>query len=273
MNEEKNEAGATTLRLDLGNQLHWHNSSNVLCNYMREQRFLDMILMNRAIIPRYVIEPLDYLDLKPFPKICFPMTCFCDIPFSKVLTHMSNYGSYGVALDKESAYKKYHVQPIQYISEYSPLVKDFKAAFLTSISNHFEGDAKVLTDYLASALLYMKPIRGDKINDQNIKVQYIYQDECEWRFIPTDNFPKELHLILKPSETTEKGKEKYSDALKNHQECWLKFEWNELLYIIVPDESAAKHTIETIKSLAISEDEKETLIAKIEIIRRILDNF
>lgn len=273
MNEVNTEAGSTTLIPDLGNKLHWHNSSNVLCNYMWKQEYLDMILRNRAIIPRYVMEPLDYLELDSFNKICFPMTCFCDIPFSKVLTHMSNYGNYGIALDKESAYRKYHVQPIQYISKYSQLAKDFKQAFSASVSSHFDGDAKTLADYLASALLYMKPIRGDKINDQNVKVQYIYQDECEWRFIPTENFPEELHFILKPSETTEKGKQKYSDVLRNHPECWLKFEWNELLYIIVPDESAARRTIKTIKSLSISEEEKDALISKIEIIRRILDNF
>ena len=49
---------------ELGNTLRWNNSSNVLCNYMKKQEYLDMVLQNFAIIPRYVIEPLDYLDLK-----------------------------------------------------------------------------------------------------------------------------------------------------------------------------------------------------------------
>lgn len=39
--------------------LHWYNSSNILCNYMREVDYLKLILDNQAIIPRYVIEPLD----------------------------------------------------------------------------------------------------------------------------------------------------------------------------------------------------------------------
>ena len=52
---------STVITPDLGNTLHWNNSANVLCNYMREQRYLNMILQNRAIIPRYVIEPVDYL--------------------------------------------------------------------------------------------------------------------------------------------------------------------------------------------------------------------
>lgn len=45
---------------ELEHQLHWNNSSNVLCNYMKEQAFLDKVLINRAIIPRYVMEPFGF---------------------------------------------------------------------------------------------------------------------------------------------------------------------------------------------------------------------
>ncbi len=41
-------------------KLKWNNSANILCNYMKELEFLEKILKNKAIIPRYVIEPLDY---------------------------------------------------------------------------------------------------------------------------------------------------------------------------------------------------------------------
>ena len=48
---------------DIEPKLHWNNSANVLCNYMKKPEFLEMILQNQAIIPRYVIEPLDYLNI------------------------------------------------------------------------------------------------------------------------------------------------------------------------------------------------------------------
>lgn len=67
--------------------LHWYNSSNILCNYMREVDYLKLILDNQAIIPRYVIEPLDYLSIPKLERIAFPMTCFCDIPFSRAIHH------------------------------------------------------------------------------------------------------------------------------------------------------------------------------------------
>ena len=162
---------------EITDRLHWNISSNVLCNYMKEQEYLDMILQNRAIIPRYVIEPIEYLGLGNYKKICFPMTCFCDIPFSKVSSHMSRYGGYGIGLDKETVLNKYRIQPIQYINNKSPLADDFKQAFLTYLESEREIDGlhKVLSDYLISALVYMKPVWGyETDNNGNLK-NYIYQ--------------------------------------------------------------------------------------------------
>lgn len=258
---------------ELGNNLHWKNSSNVLCNYMKRQEYLDIILRNSAIIPRYVDEPLDYLNLKNIRKICFPMTCFCDIPFSKVATHMSHYGEYGIALDKNAVLKKYRVQPIHYINGNSPLADDFREAFQMSAQGKLDNETKVLSSYLCSALMYMKPIWGLEPDINGDKREYVYQDECEWRYIPSDNFPSELHLILRQSETTEKAKNTYSDVLKRHSECWLKFDWSEVRYIIVPDEVSVRRTISVIKSLGDIEDsEKDMLISKIEISRRFSEN-
>ena len=39
-------------------KLKWSNSANILCNYMRELEYLEIVLKNKAIIPRYVIGPL-----------------------------------------------------------------------------------------------------------------------------------------------------------------------------------------------------------------------
>ena len=207
----------------LKDKLHWNNSSNVLCNYMKKPEYLYLILKNSAIIPRYVMEPLDYLDLGDFKKICFPMTCFCDIPFSKVSTHMSRYGKYGIGLDKAAVLDKYRIQPIHYINEKSPLADDFKEAFQVAVKEKLSETAKRLADYLASTLMYMKPIWGWELNENSDMIQRVYQDECEWRYIPSDSFPKELHLILSQNETTEKGKEKYSNVLERHDECWLNY--------------------------------------------------
>ena len=262
----------TAVKPELGDNLHWNSSANVLCKYMKKQEYLDEIIQNAAIIPRYVIEPLDYLSLREIYKISFPMICFCDIPFSKVATHMSQYGEYGIGLDKETVLNKYRVQPIHYMNENSPLMDDFREAFKTALGEKFEGEASVLTAYLMSSLMYMKPISGFDENGNGDRELYVYQDECEWRYIPSDQFPKDLHLILKQNETTEKAKEKYSAVLKNHQECWLRFEWKDVRYIMVPDEAAVKKTIAMIQKLDMEDAEKFLLISKIEVSKRFSDN-
>lgn len=250
----------------------WKNSANVLCNYMKKIEFLEMILKNQAIIPRYVIEPLEYWSIEGLYRIAFPMTCFCDIPFSKVSGHMSFYGQYGIAFNKDSFVKKFCVQPIHYINTESPLAKDFKQVF----SEYFNSDKKaskkdkILTDYMVSTLLYMKPLSGIEEID-GTKKRYVYQDECEWRYIPTENFPKGLKMILW-KEANEKGRDEYSKALQAHEETWIKFDWEDLRYIIVPDDSALHQIIEVIKDLPMSDRERYLLISKIEVSARFTED-
>ena len=253
----------------LPDRLKWNNSANILCNYMKEPEFLEMILKNQAIIPRYVIEPLDYLRIEGLHKIAFPMTCFCDIPLSKVNGHMSRYGRYGIALDKQAIISKFNVQPIHYINPLSPLANDFKTAFSqyyrTEKAVHPED--QVLLDYLISALMYMKPISGIE-EIEGTRKPYVFQDECEWRFIPSANFPDTLTLTLAERGATKKKKNYYSQALLDHKETWLNFDWEDIRYIIVPDEASLKRIIEQIKELPLGDTQRYLLISRIEVSMR-----
>lgn len=254
-------------------KLKWSNSANILCNYMKELEYLEMILKNKAIIPRYVIESLHYLKIDGLHKIAFPMTCFCDIPFSKVSGHMSRYGRYGIALDKQVIINKFKVQPIHYMNPESPLMDDFKSAFSdyynTGKKVHLED--KVLLNYLMSTIMFMKPISGmEKIEGE--EKPYIFQDECEWRYIPTQNFPNNLKLMLAENAATENAKNYYSKALLSHEETWIKFDWEDIRYIIVPDEVALKRIIETIKELSLENSQKYLLISRIEVSTRFMED-
>lgn len=254
---------------ELEPKLHWNNSANVLCNYMQKQEYLEMILKNQAIIPRYVIEPLEYLMIPNLEKIAFPMTCFCDIPFSKVSSHMTKYGRYGIALDKQAVIEKFHVQPIHYMNEDSPLTNDFREAFTKyyKTSTCVPDEYKILLDYLLSTLMYMKPISGLERSDGQLK-RYIFQDECEWRYIPVKNFPSSLPILMKQNQITDKGRDLYSAVLQKHPETWMQFEWDDVRYIIVPDEIALQKIIEVIKELPLGDSKKYLLISKIEVSKR-----
>lgn len=258
---------------ELEQNLHWHNSSNVLCNYMREPEYLIKILKNQAIIPRYVIEPLDYLKIDGLKRIAFPMTCFCDIPFSKVGNHMSNYGQYGIALDKKKVIRNNKIQPIHYMNPASPLVADFKEAFNANynVGKKAHKEDEVLLNYLLSTLLYMKPISGLVEKDGEYKM-YIFQDECEWRYIPDCKSILSIPLIINDNKITEKRKNTYSDVLEKHPETWVKFDWNDLIYIVVPDEVALQTIIDAIMELPLDNVKKHLLISKIQISNRFTED-
>lgn len=276
MEESQLSMNEKMLSIDLAGRLHWNNSSNVLCNYMKRQEYLNLILRNRAIIPRYVMEPVDYLNLGEIKTICFPMTCFCDIPFSKVSTHMSRYGEYGIGLDKQAVLNAHRVQPIHYMNEGSPLVESFQKAFLSCLemgAEPMETSMEILVEYLLNSLVYMKPIWGQSKDNTGNLVNYVYQDECEWRYIPSEIFPEELKpMILPQNKTTKQIQDMYSAAMVRHRECWLSFQWDDVRYLMVPDEKAAKDTIDTILDLSIDTDQKHLLMTKVEISRRFSDN-
>lgn len=253
--------------LRLPDKVVWHISSNVLCNYMKKPEYLDMILQNKAIIPRYNIEQIGYLGIDGIDKICFPMTCFCDIPFSSVSTHMSKYGKYGIGFKKTAVIKKNRIQPIHYISEFSTIAEDFKTAF----DMYYKKDKtpetpEVLLDYLTTTLLYMKPIWGKEENEDGNLEDYVYQDESEWRFIPT-KMPVDYRLILPQKDTTKTAINEYSNGLQKHQESWFHFEWDDISYIIVPDDVAVKKVIKTIKGLKLTPTISNMLISRIEVSR------
>ena len=271
--KEISNSGFISLRDNIEFLPRWRNSSNVLCNYMRKKEYLQRIIRMKAITPRYNIEPMGYLGIENHNRLCFPMTCFCDIPFSKVATHMSRYGEYGIGFSKESLLKRHHVQPIHYINPDSPLASDFKEAILAAEKDKItsEGLELTLLNYLTTTLLYMKPIYGYESKDSGEQVFINYQDECEWRYIPT-SFPENLKLIIGQNRSTDITKETYSDALANHPECWIDFNWDDVIYLIVPDEVAAKEIISTIMELNISPQEKYLLISKIEISKHFSEN-
>lgn len=98
---------------EISNNSIWEQSANALINFMRRREYLEMILHNMAIIPRYYIEYVDYLNIEGLSKVAFPMSCFCDIPLNKLTSHMEFYGDFGIGLDKERWGINKGIQPVK----------------------------------------------------------------------------------------------------------------------------------------------------------------
>lgn len=249
----------------------WNTNADSLCNYMKDLEYLKMKLRDKALIPRYVAETTSYLGVGNLNKMAFPMICFCDIPFSKIQIHINSYGEYGIAFNKTSLLMKYGIQPIHYISKNSPLIHDFHDAFLCcmekdTIANEYE----LLSDYLLSTLVFMKPVSEPKKENNE---EYIFQNECEWRFVPkSSDLPPDMELILLNEDVTEKSIQLYSKVLEKHDESWIKYEWSDVKYLIVPDEKDAFDIIDYIYELPINEKDKKMLISKIEVTQRLMED-
>lgn len=270
MSELNNSGSLITLpgEVQNGQPVIWSNSANILCNYMRKPEYLHTILSNMAITPRYVEEIIDYWRVPDFFSISFPMTCFCDIPLSKVKSHMDFYGNYGIAFDKNITLSR-DIQPITYINTQSRYFEDFSEAFgkLIASENALDQEWDFLPDVILTQLLYSKPIRGIMPKGDDY-VEKLFQDECEWRFIPP--IPIDKKLVLDASLNTVKGRNAFSEALalEQNQIYWFRFSIDDIVYLIVPNEGEAIKLIEYIQEELggqLSAMEKNKLISKIEI--------
>lgn len=250
---------------NVSEQLESVTSANILCNYMTRIEYLKEVIRNMAFIPRYVEENLEYLNVQELHTISFPMTCFCDIPLTKVKNHMGVYGEYGVAIKKKVCIER-DVQPILYLNNSARLKTDLSEALSKLLhEDPISLEWRMLPDAMLSVLLYSKPIVGYMSRDEWDKPhRLLFKDECEWRYIPS--VPESMPLIIPQDDSTKKGRKYYSKALARDKSTWFPFQVDEMEYIIVPNEAAAIEMISAIRLMkGKSQTDKHKLISKIEI--------
>lgn len=263
-------------------------SANTLFHFMTKPEYLNAILLRKAIVPRYCVETIDYLNIHNdtcvFNEVAILQKCFCDIPFHKFAdtfavngvgevynslskdeqadleknnTHFDYYGKYAVAFSKSWGERK-NLQPVHYINKDSQYVKDFSALFERifrddDISDEYSQD-------VINRLAYIKPLRGimkrkRSRSDSTPAIVEIYKnfhDEHEWRYVPSADVLSSLKtdsIIAHPALIP------FSNAISNrlenerYRELWLDFSYDDIRYIIVPDIHARIDIIKKIPEL------------------------
>ncbi|MEC2078634.1 abortive infection system antitoxin AbiGi family protein [Metabacillus fastidiosus] len=251
-------------------------SANVLFKFMDRLEYLKQILVNKAIMPRYYEEKVDYLKIDGIDKIAFPMTCFCDIHLNRLIYHMKNYGYYGIGLEKNWGIRQ-GIQPIHYINQYSHLRKDFSEILNIMFKMRDEDRIKYNSyhNHLLHSLFYMKPIEGQMIT-KGIYEKRNFHDEKEWRFIPNlENVDTELPLVIDLEQMNPKSYQAYSQGISQRSELWLHFELRAIKYIIVKDQEERKELIDFIinEKLWEAEDEKYMLLSKIMVFNELREDW
>lgn len=204
-------------------------SANSVFHFMDKMKYLEDIMRKKALVPRYCIEDVEYLNLtvggKTVDKLAVLEKCFCDIPFHNLTmnfnvtgvgeeyerltdeqknhlkqnnTHTACYGEYGVAFSKEWC-ENNCLQPIQYINDRSEYARGLSKVFDEVMAADDLPDT--IADDIISRMCFMKPIRGImtriiKTADEDVQVSIYknFHDEMEWRYVPSERVLAENRL-------------------------------------------------------------------------------
>ena len=264
-------------------------SANTLFHFVTKREYLESILLRRAIIPRYCVETVDYLNInsggREFKEVAILQKCFCDIQIHKLAetfsvkgvgesfdsldenekhavennnTHFAYYGEFAIAFSKRWG-EQNNLQPVHYINRDSQFAKDFISLFAQILNKE-----DVPEDYsqdIINRLAYIKPLRGimrrtiTRKDSQRVVVELYknFHDECEWRYIPNTSALEGLKLesIIANPNIIDKC-DLINNSLENesYRELWLTFSYDDIRYIIVPDAQARIELIKTIMDLS-----------------------
>jgi hypothetical protein len=261
-------------------------TANALFNFMREYSFLEKIIYDMAISPRYYPEDVRYLNLKRGSKDLtewyIPMTCFCDIPLHQIGYHAEGnsmclndkgYGKFSIAFHKEFGIRK-GIQPIHYLNNKSIQVGELTTA-LNVLINKDSSTSEVngiLTNFIFEYIRMIKPYTGTmkrRNKDNNvIEITKNFQDEHEWRYIPKLN-PRELPLMLVEEEEirAEEINRIYTNSIPQTRDGVLKFDVEDVRYLFVDTVQHRDRLIQFIRGKRrgkrLSSQEKDILISKI----------
>lgn len=240
-------------------------SANTLFRFFGKADHLYDAIKRGALIPRYYREDIDYLGIN-CKSIAYPMICFCDINIHRLQEHLDLYGCYGIAFSKAWGVE-HGIQPLQYINPNSILRKDFTSAFNASITlqqpEEFNGGfnntaTHFCANYLLSHMFYMKPLYGTMPRGTET-IRKNFTDEREWRYIP-DLSKTDLPQAI-PDDYTETYN-KFNDSLEDHDCCWLRFEYEDVKYIILPEHSDLNNFYKQINNIS-SYNAKRQLVSKV----------
>jgi hypothetical protein len=112
--------------------------------------------------------------------ISFPMSCFCDIPLSRLSEHTDFYGQYGIGLTKEWGITN-KLNPVVYCPPDGHI--QLLARSLLDWKPDNDEEKKKIHLHFFRLLSLIKPIIGKMVVSGKIIEKEFYQ-ENEWRFVP-----------------------------------------------------------------------------------------
>ncbi|WP_049537371.1 abortive infection system antitoxin AbiGi family protein [Vibrio harveyi] len=205
------------------NLFHFTNSLDVL-----------KLILKNGIYPRYCLEDIEWFGLANDKHIAFPMSCFCDIPLSRISEHTDFYGNFGLGLTKEWG-EKNGLNPVIYSPDGGVAQGVMKYLFYKASPTN-ENDQSVYNHgYKLWSLI--KPLKGRMVIAGNLVEKDFYQ-ESEWRYVPP------VRDLITAS-TFEEDKEHENEKLIDYK---LQISPNDIRYIFVQSDSDIPSLVDFINS-------------------------
>lgn len=249
-------------------------SSNTLFHFASKLEYLITILENN-FAPRYYLEDLTMLGFTEKDQImmnvAIPMTCFCDIPLSKMKYHLNCYGGYGIGMTKNWGVKN-GVSPVLYAAAESETTTYLKEILKIARRKSIQGQEGIdrLGMNIKRLISFVKPYEGDFEHSGKSYLHKRFYDEREWRYVPVEADPP---ILSKEDFLDKKKLLEYNSELSLHNK--LAFTPNDVEYIIVKDITDVLPMIKKIMLIKAnySEDERMLLASKIISRERIMNDF
>ncbi len=277
-------------------------SANTLFHFMKEREYLIKALNDKALKPRYCMEDIDYININDLSgnkikEVAVLQKCFCDIPLHKLMakfeitissdeeildmekkykyeneynTHPGCYGTFAVGFSKSWSVS-HGLQPIIYLNKSSTFLNEYRCSFEKILNSKDIDD--MFVDDLIGRLSYFKPLQGNmvrKIDGKIIKFDKNFHDEKEWRYIPSNEMLEKVELqrvISKPIIKRNLEAINKNIEMSKYESIWLKFDYEDIKYIIVPSVFERDEMIKCILDMEIEKFkdvfQRNVLISKI----------
>lgn len=255
-------------------------SSNTLFHFTESAENIIKIIKT-GFAPKFCLEefgPELFIGKMDKMESAIPMTCFCDLPLSKIDTHLEFYGSYGLGLSKEWGQLN-GLTPITYIHDRSTQIKYLKqvGTLIFQIFKDKEDFKKIPMEKnplvaLFELSAFFKPYSGQmwRINKY---VEKRFYDEREWRYVPFLNSTEFEYRL---------DKEEFLNAIKRASanetiatKFPLKFQYSDIKYLIVNKEDemvALSDALDTMNEI-FTEEQRKVLKTKIISSEQIKEDF
>ncbi|WP_340641860.1 abortive infection system antitoxin AbiGi family protein [Photobacterium damselae] len=196
--------------------------SNNIFHFTKSLDVLKLILQN-GVQPRYCLEDARWLGFGDHKYIAFPMSCFCDIPLSRISEHTEFYGEYGIGLTKEWGQKN-GLNPVIYSPNDGYTQNALKHLLYTDFHKDIENEVHA---HLYKIWSLLKPVSGNMIISNN-NVPKEFHQENEWRYVPDSG----LNVLF------QNEFDKYKDQKNKELERFkLDILPSDIKYIFVPEDS------------------------------------